>query len=132
MYSIRFSRRIMSQLQNWAFLTYLHGKPRNNYIYATQECQNVSNTFRHQEVIVSLLNLPCYSYFSCLENFKHSFWRIIIFAVVTLFFWRSDMAYHWNWRGKCPSKNIYCKNIFYWYTLVYLIVVLSIFKILVD
>ncbi len=55
----RFSKRIMSQLQNWAFLTYLHDKPRNTYS-------------RYQEVVVSLLNLHCYSYFSGLENFKRS------------------------------------------------------------
>ncbi len=65
--SYRFSRRIASQLQNWVLLTYLHGKPRNTYIYLMQESQNVSNTSRHQEVVVSLLNLPCYSHFSCLD-----------------------------------------------------------------
>ncbi len=89
--SYRFSRRITSQLQNWTFVTYLHGEPRNIDIYSMQECQNVSNTSRHQKVVVSLLNLPCYSHFSCLENFKYSFWKIMIFAVVTLFFWKSDM-----------------------------------------
>ncbi len=86
----RFSRRITSQLQNWIFLTYLRGEPRNTYISPMQESQNVSNTSRHQEVVVWLLNLPCYSHFSCLENFKHLFWKIMIFAVVTLFFWRSN------------------------------------------
>ncbi len=40
---------------------------------------------------LSLLNLPCYSHFSCLENFKCSFWKIMTFAVVILFFWRSNM-----------------------------------------
>ncbi len=88
----RFSRRITPQLQNWLFLTYLHGKPRNTYIYPTQECQNVSNTSRRQEVVVSLLNLPYYGHFSCLKNCKCSFWKIMIFAVVTLFFWRSDVG----------------------------------------
>ncbi len=43
-----------------------------------QERQNVSNTSGHQEVVVSLLNLSCYSNFSCLENFKRSFWNIMI------------------------------------------------------
>ncbi len=85
----RFSRSITSQLQNWAFLTYLHGNPGNTYIYSMQECQNVRNTSRHQEVVVSLLNLPATAIF-CLENFKCSFWKIMIFTVVTLFFWRSD------------------------------------------
>ncbi len=55
----------------------------NTYIYPIQERQNASNTSRHQEVVVSLLNLPCYSHFSCLENFKRSFWKIMIFVVVT-------------------------------------------------
>ncbi len=206
----RFSRRITPQLQNWAFLTNLHGKPRNTYIYPTQEHQNVCkagfkqlwfpvmvrckpptgtpwiyiqimwharasaaggcsspyeircgnrydlyilsarwmkwqpvwlevhpagirltrhvakwhttsylhkivninsvsqphcdsslwetaivwsqpNISRHQEAVVSLLHLPRYSHFSCLENFKYSFWKIMIFAIVTLFFWKSDM-----------------------------------------
>ncbi len=64
----RFSRRITSQLQNWAFLTYLHGKPGNTCIYPMQERQNVSNTSRHQDVVVLLLNLPCYSYFSHSEK----------------------------------------------------------------
>ncbi len=91
--SLRFSRRITSQLQNWAFLTYLHGKPRNTYIYPMQERQNVSNISRHQEVVVLLLNFPRCSYFLCFENFKNAFWKIMIFAVVTLFFWRSDMFY---------------------------------------
>ncbi len=86
-----FSRKITSQLQNWAFLTYLYSKLKNTYIYPIQERQNVSNTSRHQEVVVSLLNLPCYSHFSSLQNFKCSSWKIMIFAVVTLFFWRSDM-----------------------------------------
>ncbi len=79
---ISFSRRMTSQLQNWSFLTYLHGKPRNACIYLMQERQNVSNTSRHQEVVVSLLNLLCHSHFACLENFKHS-WKINIFAVAT-------------------------------------------------
>ncbi len=57
--------RTTSQLQNWAFLTYLHGKPKRTYIYSMQERQNVNNTSRHQEVAVSLLNLPYYSHFSC-------------------------------------------------------------------
>ncbi len=74
--TIRFSRKITSQLQNWAFLTYLHGKPRNTYIYPMQERQNVSNTSRHQEVVVSLLNLHCYSCFSCLGQFERSYWII--------------------------------------------------------
>ncbi len=87
----RFSRRITSKLQNWAFSIYLLRKPRNTDIYPMQEHQNVSNPSRHQKVVVSLLNLPGYSHFSCLENFKHSFWKIMIFAVVTLFFWGSDM-----------------------------------------
>ncbi len=64
----RFSRRITSQLQNWAFLTYLHGKPRNTYIYLMQERQNVSNISRHQEIVVLSLNLPYYSNFSCHET----------------------------------------------------------------
>ncbi len=34
----RFARRITSQQQNWAFLTYLRGKPGNTYIYLMQEC----------------------------------------------------------------------------------------------
>ncbi len=29
----RFFKRITSQLQHWAFLTYLHGKPRNFHIF---------------------------------------------------------------------------------------------------
>ncbi len=46
----RFSRRITtSQLQNREFFTYLHGKPRNTYIYPMKECQNVSNTSRHRK-----------------------------------------------------------------------------------
>ncbi len=101
-----FSRRIMSQLQNWAFFTYLYGKPRKFYTYPMEEHQNVSNTSRHQEVVV-LFNLPYNCHFSCLENFKCSFWKINIFAVVTLFFWRSDIAF-WStlqnsnsfWSGK--------------------------------
>ncbi len=86
----RFSRRIISKLQNWAFWTYLCGKPRNTYIYPMQEYQNVNNTSRHQNVVVSLSSLLCYRHFSCLENFKRSFWKIMIFAVVT-FFWRNDI-----------------------------------------
>ncbi len=78
-------------MQNWAFLTYLHGKPRNTYIYPMQECENVSNTSRHQEVVASLLNLPCYCHLLCFENFKGSFWKIMIYAAVTLFFWRSEV-----------------------------------------
>ncbi len=58
-----------------------------------QERQNVSNTSRHQEVVVSLLNLPC-SHFSYRENLKPSFWKIMIFSVVTLFSWRSDIIMH--------------------------------------
>ncbi len=57
-----------------------------------QERQNVNNISRHQEVVLSFLNLPCYSHFSCLENFKRLFWKIMTFAVVTLFFWRSDIC----------------------------------------
>ncbi len=45
---------------------------------------------------MSLLNSPCYSHFSYLENFIRSFWKIMIFAVVTLFFWRSDMLSHYS------------------------------------
>ncbi len=96
MYTIRshicFTRRITSQLQKWAFFTYLHGKPRNTYIYPKHERHNISNTSTHQEVVASLLNLHCYSHFSCLENFKCSFWKIMIFAVVMLFFWKSVMC----------------------------------------
>ncbi len=88
----RFSRKITSQLQNWAILTYLHGKNKNTYICLIWEHQNVSNTSRHQEIAMLLLNLPCYSHFSYLENFERSFWKIIIFAVVMLFFWRSDIV----------------------------------------
>ncbi len=49
-------------------MTYLHGKPKNTYIYPTHEHQNVSNTSRHQEVVVSLLNLPCYNLFHVLKT----------------------------------------------------------------
>ncbi len=35
--------------------------PRNTYIYPMKECQNVSNASRHQEVVILLLNLHCYS-----------------------------------------------------------------------
>ncbi len=90
----RFSRRITAQLQNWAFLTYLHGMPRNANIYQMQERLNVKNTSMHQEIVVLLLNLLCCSHFSSLQNFKSSFWKIMIFAIVMLFFWRSDI-------GKC-------------------------------
>ncbi len=61
-----------------SILTYLHGKPRNFYIYSIKERQNVSNTSTHQEVVVTLFTLSCYSHFSCLENFKGSFWKIMI------------------------------------------------------
>ncbi len=67
-------------------------KPRNTYIYPIQERQNVSNTSKHQVVIVSSLNLPCYSHFSCLEYFKRSFQKIMIFALVTLFIWGSELC----------------------------------------
>ncbi len=86
-----FSGRITSQLQNWAFFTSLHGEPRNTFIYSMQKCQNVGNTSIHQKVVVSLLKLSCYSHFSCLKNFKRSFWKIRTIAVVTLFFWKSDV-----------------------------------------
>ncbi len=39
-------------------------------IYPMQECQNISNTSRHQKIVVSLLTLPCYSHFSCPETLK--------------------------------------------------------------
>ncbi len=68
----------MSLLKNLAFLTYLLGKPRNTYIHTMHEFQNFSNASRHKEVVVSLLNLPCYIHFSCLQNFKHLFWKIMI------------------------------------------------------
>ncbi len=42
---------------------------------------------------MSLLNLPCYNHFSCLENFRRLFWKVMIFAVMTLFFWRSDIMF---------------------------------------
>ncbi len=71
---------------------------RNFYINLMEERQNVSNTSRHQKGVMSLLNLPCCSHFSCLENFKSSFWKIMIFAVVMLFFWRKDM-----WKIKSNS-----------------------------
>ncbi len=61
------------------------------HLATLQKCQNVSNVSRHQDVVRSLLNLPCYSHFSCLEKFICSFWKIMIFAVVTLFFWRSNV-----------------------------------------
>ncbi len=88
----RFSRRVKPQPQNWAHLTYLHSKPRNTYIYPMQERQDVRNTSWHEVVVMWLLNLPCCSLFSYLENFKRLFWKIIIFAVVTLFFWRSNIS----------------------------------------
>ncbi len=43
-----------------------------------EERQNVNNTFTHQEIVVSLLNLSRYINFSCLENFKRSFWKVMI------------------------------------------------------
>ncbi len=57
-----------------------------------QEHENVSNTSRHQDLVVLALNLPCYSHFPYVENFKHLFWKIMTFAVVTLFFWRGDIS----------------------------------------
>ncbi len=121
--SYRFSKKIMSQLQNWAILTYLRSKPRNTYIYLMQEHQNVSNTSGHQEVVLSLLNLPCYSHFSCFENSEHSFWKIMIFAAVTLFFWRSGMLKMIKFTVLCsvgnfqyfdPSTNIIAVHIPTW------------------
>ncbi len=66
--TFRFSRRMTSQLQNWAFFTYLDGKPRNTYMYLMQERQNIGNTSRHQEVVMSSLNLSCYIHFSFLKT----------------------------------------------------------------
>ncbi len=114
--------KLTSQLQNWAFLTYLHGKPKNAHIYPMQKRQNISNTSRHQEVVGSLLNLPCYSHFSCRENFKRSFWKSMIFAVVTWFFWSTDVYIPFcNWNNWCIFRfylsNSQLKaeiNVFFW------------------
>ncbi len=96
------------------FLTYLHGKARNTYICPMQECQNVSNTSRHQEVVVSLLNLLCYSYFSCLGNLKLSFRKIMIFATAifhVLETWNARSEKLWFlqlWRYSSGSDVMQC------------------------
>ncbi len=78
-------------------LTYLHDKPRNTYIYPMQECQNVSNTSTHQEVVVLLLNLPCYSHSHVLKTLNARSEKLWFLQL-----WRYSSGEAIWWKTQCP------------------------------
>ncbi len=56
-------------------MTYLHGKLRNTYIYLMQERQYVSNTSRHQKVVINDgKSIDTYRYFLELISIDTFLW----------------------------------------------------------